>query len=458
MRDSLPVGPYRILKTFDNHEVPWYILPFDECGICAAPLTRQDCLRRAAEVKPTDVFLFCHGWNNDWKYATEDRYEKFIRGYEQLRTENNLSYSDGYRPLLVGLFWPSAVLLFPDERAPQMAGIAAGTVSSGEDESVGIERQEIAELARELPPDHLGQFYELTQGGATWNEEAARALASLLLEGYQGGDDLLPGKLPGPTVDDLVGSWQATHKDLRAEPGRGPATVVGGTRSGQPTAAPFLGLPTPREIVRLFTVWRMKDRAKVVGEKGAGPLLHDLSSICNARIHVLGHSYGAQVTLAGICSVAMEGLRPIDSVLLLQPAVSAACFAKQVGNTGEPGRYRAAFERVHQPILATYSTHDQALYRYYHLAVDRYKDAGERRPAGIIPYYAALGGYGPKDCSAESQRQELLPATKEYARVPPPIRIVGLDGTKLISGHSDICNPATYWALYNQVTNRLVTS
>ena len=87
MPDSLPVGPYRILKTFDNHEVPWYILPFDERGICMAPLTRQDCLRQVAAEKPTDVFVFCHGWNNDWKHATEERYEKFIHGYEQLRRE-----------------------------------------------------------------------------------------------------------------------------------------------------------------------------------------------------------------------------------------------------------------------------------------------------------------------------------------------------------------------------------
>jgi hypothetical protein len=153
----------------------------------------------------------------------------------------------------------------------------------------------------------------------------------------------------------------------------------------------------------------------------------------------------------------MEDQRPIDSVLLLQPAVSAACFAKQVGNTGEPGRYRPALERVHQPILATYSTRDNALHRHYHLAVDRYKDAGERRPAGIIPYYAALGGYGPKDCDTESQRQELLSPTQVYPRMPSSIRIVGLEGTKLIADHGDICNPAIYWALYNQVMNRLMT-
>ena len=103
--------------------------------------------------------------------------------------------------------------------------------------------------ASELPPDRLGEFYELTQGGVTWNVVTARALASLLLEGYQGDDDLPAATVHGPTVDDLVGSWQATHKDLRAGPRKGPATIVQGTQSGQPMAAPFLGLPTPREIV-----------------------------------------------------------------------------------------------------------------------------------------------------------------------------------------------------------------
>jgi hypothetical protein len=196
MADALPVEPYRILKTFDRHEVPLYILPFDEHGICTAPLTFRDCLRWVAEEKPTNVFVFCHGWNNDWKYATKERYEKFILGYEQLRAENKLHYANSYKPLLIGLFWPSIALLFPNERAPKMAGAVTQTVSPEEDESMGAEREEIADLARELPQARLIQFYELTQGGASWNEEAARALASVLLEGYQGGGDDLVGDMP----------------------------------------------------------------------------------------------------------------------------------------------------------------------------------------------------------------------------------------------------------------------
>jgi hypothetical protein len=151
------------------------------------------------------------------------------------------------------------------------------------------------------------------------------------LEVHQGEDDLIASDQRRPNVDDLVGAWRGAYKDSGAEPRRGPATTVQGTQSGAPIAAPFLGWPTPREIIRLTTVLRMKDRAKVVGQEGAAALFQDLLSQCGAKLRLLGHSYGCQVCLAGICSEPLDGKRPVESLLLLQPAISAACFAEQVG-------------------------------------------------------------------------------------------------------------------------------
>ena len=48
----------------------------------------------------------------------------------------------------------------------------------------------------------------------------------------------------------------------------------------------------------------------------------------------------------------------MKSLLLLQGAVSPLCFARNVLGDGQPGGYRATFERVDQPILATFSPHD----------------------------------------------------------------------------------------------------
>jgi hypothetical protein len=130
-----------------------------------------------------------------------------------------------------------------------------------------------------------------------------------------------------------------------------------------------------------------------------------------------------------------------------------------VHRTGEPGGYRPALNRVRQPLAATYSIHDGPLHTWYHNFVGRYKEAGERRPAPlvaaeVIPYYAALGGYGPQGCNAKECLQvKLLPPRKPTGPFPQDIRVVGLEGSQFIGGHGDFSKPAIYWYLYQQIIN-----
>ena len=107
MPSSLPAGPYRTLTMPNGVAFPYYVIPFDKDGVCEGPATREHLLTHLAGV--TDVFLFSHGWNNDWKAATK-RYESFITGVQSLRTKHNLRLPDPYRPLLVGIFWPSQAM------------------------------------------------------------------------------------------------------------------------------------------------------------------------------------------------------------------------------------------------------------------------------------------------------------------------------------------------------------
>jgi hypothetical protein len=447
MRDRLPAGPYDVLCLPDGTEVPWYIVPFDEQGLCTAPSTRAECLRRATGEGLTDVFVFSHGWNNTWKWATKS-YASFIEGFGALCADHHLPRPAGYRPMLIGLFWPSIRYLLPWERAPQMAGDDAPL----DEDAVAAERQELAELARDVPPEKRGRFYELAQADGLRDEAAARELAALLLASLRGEDEI-PGRPGAPTVDGLLNAWRALGQDLSPDPGPG----IAGTVDDGPAPAPqpaLFGLPGPRDLLRGPTVWKMKDRAKVVGREGAGRLLRDLLEGRAARVHLIGHSYGCQVLLAGLCSEHFPAGKRVESALLLQPAVSAHCFAVQVHQTGQPGFYRPALERVRQPVTVTYSQRDKELYRYYHNFVDRYQEAGERHPAaGIVPYYAALGGYGPQGCRADELRLEtLLAPTQAYSSIPGSVRVLGLESTAHIDGHSEIAKPAVYWRLYTQVT------
>src|SRR5262249_20366008 len=147
--------------------------------------------------------------------------------------------------------------------------------------------------------------------------------------------------------------------------------------------------------------------------------------------------------------------RPVDSLLLLQPAVSHLCFAREVPKRHGPGGYRAALDRVHLPILSTYSGNDFPLTQVFHLALRRQDDLGELKiaaPGEPPSVYAALGGFGPRG-AGETLRKIIADTQSRYALGAGAPRLYGLDGTATIGSHGGISNLSTWWALYNQVAS-----
>ena len=60
----------------------------------------------------------------------------------------------------------------------------------------------------------------------------------------------------------------------------------------------------PRQVIRVLTVYQMKDRAGVVGAFGVSELLRDLLNASTARVHAIGHCalevvYRKQVDIVG---------------------------------------------------------------------------------------------------------------------------------------------------------------
>ncbi|MEO8409426.1 MAG: hypothetical protein ABI478_02560, partial [Propionivibrio sp.] len=217
MPATLPAGPYRTLTTVDGDACPYYIIPFDKDGRCEGPRTRDHLLDAAAAY--SDIFLFSHGWNNDWKAATE-RYESFIAGFQKLRHDHGLDMPVGYRPLLVGIFWPSQALAwFDSETGP---GFAAGDPVA-QDVAVQLEADTLRDVAAALSAERRDRFYELVRaerlepGPA---QELAAMLAALVAaddEGARGdaasAQDLLAAAtaLATPEPDyDAIGNAAAT--------------------------------------------------------------------------------------------------------------------------------------------------------------------------------------------------------------------------------------------------------
>jgi hypothetical protein len=186
MPNILPAGPYRTVTRPNGDAVAFYVIPFDKRGVCEAPQTRAALVADVAGKKYTDVFLFSHGWNNDWTVATQ-RYDDFLKGFMKMREEFHLATpAAGYRPLLVGIFWPSTALTFGvSEDGPAMAGAL-------DDEAVARERHDLAELGAALAPADAIRFFDLAQRETVTAQEA-RELADMFggLAGAQTGETFM---------------------------------------------------------------------------------------------------------------------------------------------------------------------------------------------------------------------------------------------------------------------------
>ena len=415
-------------------DVPFYIVQFDKDGNCTSPAARDHLVD--ASGSKSDVFLFSHGWNNDWDAATK-RYDRFIERFIKVRRARWSPPSRVFAPVLVGVFWPSAALVAPWERGPDIAATGAGD-------------PDVLALAAELDPAARARFLEMTAAPET---AVPDELAQLLAPVLAGGDEDLGADADAPTKDDLLEVWQAAGAHDAAAPDQPTGgfipddPVAADPAGGAPVGAGWNPVDWVRDAVRATTVLLMKDRAGRVGGRGVAEMLRMLADASDRnRISLVGHSYGCKVLLSALCNRDAPS-RTIDSALLLEPALSCYAFTDSID--GHPGGYRNAFDRVRLPIVSTYSSHDEPLTKYFHLAVRRKSDLAEAVIAGQPPSkFAALGGYGPQGVDAEWID---MPAVADPYPLATARRIIGVDGTKFIASHGAVETPETAWALLSQV-------
>jgi hypothetical protein len=394
MSDQPPVGPYEMLPLTNGRSVPLYLVPFDKEGRCQGPLTLRHLLDAAKTGDYTDIHIFSHGWNNVFKDAV-GLYREFYNGYLAMRAGLNLNDSTHYRPLLVGITWPSTVLVMPWEQPPHIAALAGS--SEREEVVVVVEQRALREVASEIRTEDVARFYELAERGRTLTVSEAQELAQILLPIYQRGDTEVDDGQTSISPADLLRLWQKLPNGAVAnkKPGFARDDESEVPSRTEPVAAGILDFLDPRRPIQLATVLLMKDRAGTVDALGVGPgAAEQLLDLKRARVHLIGHSYGAKVMLSALCYQPLGD--KVTSLLLLQPAVSYLCFAENVDGKGRHGGYRHALERMERPILSTFSSQDQPLTKFFHLAVRRDSDLGEQKIAGVPPSkYAALGGFGP---------------------------------------------------------------
>jgi DNA/RNA endonuclease G (NUC1)/V8-like Glu-specific endopeptidase len=381
----------------------------------------------------TDVFVLSHGWRGDVPSARET-YQGWLQSMarssgdrERIRRQR-----PGFRPLLIGLHWPSEP--FGDEDLGGAASFAAGDGAGSLDADVARyasrlgDRPEvrsalstILQAARErgepdhMPDDVLQAYRSLDAAVATPKQGVAGA--------------------PGSDWDvfDPEGIYQLAHADARS------GAVSFGFSIRDTLLAPL----------RVMSFWKMKDRARAFGEQSVHPLLRRMQAITsgrNVRFHLAGHSFGCIVASAAVAGPPASTPLPrgVDSLVLLQGALSLWSYCSSIPDAPDQAGYfrRIVTQRlVHGPIVTTQSRFDSAVGTWYPRAAGV---AGQVSFApGQFPKYGAIGAFGIQGPGVPFQNVSMLPATGDYGFRPG--QVYNVEGSAYINtgggvsgAHSDI--------------------
>ncbi|BAY45225.1 hypothetical protein SAMD00079811_28270 [Scytonema sp. HK-05] len=387
----------------------------------------------------TDVFIFSHGWlgdipaarfqYNNWVGAMS----KNVADIEQIKQARS-----GFRPLLIGLHWPS--LPWGDEE------LGSGSVSFAPTETDPIE-QLVEQYAQRIA-----------------NTEAARQALRIIFSAAM--DDIAPATLP-PEV-------REAYEVLNQEAGlgsEGEGAAPGADREAFDPESIFQvaelepinygdsdwgALLMP---LQALSFWKMKDRACKFGESGGFQLLTKLQQATadSVRFHLMGHSFGCIVVSAILAGDGHSTLaRPVNSVVLVQGALSFWSYCSDIPVApGRAGYFHSivADRKVSGPLVTTQSELDTAVGKMYPHGAR----VSQQIAYGLneFPKFGGLGTFGARGPGLEIVDMQMLPLDASYKFEAG--KIYNLESTKYIcdnpdggwgGAHSDIAKPEVAHAVW----------
>jgi hypothetical protein len=161
-------------------------------------------------------------------------------------------------------------------------------------------------------------------------------------------------------------------------------------------------------------------------------------------VHLVGHSFGARLVSFALDGVGSGADSPIASLALVQAAFSHWSFAHAQDNPfGRAGALHTVADRVHGPLVATFSSLDWAVGVWYPKAsfLARQDAAG----ATVAPRWGGLGAHGFQAVGPLEERIMIPGGSASYQFKPGSFYRVNADGVindvegQPFSGaHSDI--------------------
>jgi hypothetical protein len=396
----------------------------------------------------TDLFVISHGWRNDEADAI-DLYTAFFNRFADPQVLDPGALA-GRKCAIVGVLWPSKN--FDLLIAAQGAGTATNAAAIGEAFSDPESQKKLVEQLETLKAPR-GPFDERAEIDAL---SAAQALVPQLDEKATARAAFIEHlrKLMDPSA---AGKEDASDIFLKGDPGdifkrlNIPVGTVDPAipKRGKAAALAFeTGAPTARRgqagvdvlngaaaaasnAVSYLTYFMMKERSGTIGMKGVASLIDQLDSQI-ARIHLIGHSFGARVVSGAALASRTE---KIHSASLLQAAFSHNGFSPPALMNGF---FRSVIDqqRVGGAILATYTKNDTAVGIAYPLA-SRISGSVAAALGDENDKYGALGRNGAQQMNiGETISAELLAPGGAYAFSPG--RIHNLLADAFIKNHGDV--------------------
>jgi hypothetical protein len=440
-----------------NRDVAYHLISYDKTG-----RERQDdpggiMSERAAEAirndEVTDVFLMSHGWKGDVPAAIR-QYDRWIAAMldctadrEQIR-----SMRPAFKALLVGFHWPSQPFgeeeFGGDGSFSAAVGDAGADIVPGLDQLIDTYADRIADTPRARAA--LRTIFEQAMVAPpvvpTLPPAMADAYRVLDEESEMGsaGPGAEPGSDRDPFDPDVAYANAVADSDT-------PGVSFGG-----------FGSSVVLSPLRQLSFWKMKDRARTIGEAAGFSLLERLMTAVpdgrDVRFHLMGHSFGCIVVTSMVNGPEGKGMLPrkVSSMTLVQGATSLWGYCNDIPAVGGAGYFWPVIDKktVSGPILTTASVHDTAVGRLYPIA------AGIARQTsfapGEFPKYGGIGRHGIQGPGVAITDLFIESATHSYSFEKG--RVYNLECSSVINegegasgAHSDIAKPAVAHAMWEAV-------
>lgn len=363
--------------------IPFFEIEFDKEGRLHTPDALAEAADFVRDESISDLIIFSHGWNND-KADARGLYEAFLSSAATVLAGDSMAGPDDRKLAFLGIYWPSkkftdrelipggAASLGDDEGIDDLLEILEGLktepVLLGQEDSVDAAQIDAIERAQALVPD-----LESDSGARREFVEQLRSILSPADAHADDGSDRFFSRSPEDLFAEAADPVLPMAED--AGDGGGAAGGLGGFDDvGDAGGAAGLGdlfsgfAAAGRRLLNFTTYYRMKARAGTVGARGLAPALTRIHEAApSARLHLIGHSFGARVVTAAVH--ALPAGTNVDSLSLLQAAFSHNAFAEDFDGTKD-GFFRAVVteHRVQGPIIITHTRNDKAVGIAYPLA------------------------------------------------------------------------------------------